>query len=54
MLAREWFRENNPWLETFFPEQLPGRLLTRLNELHDARPAARHDALWRRAGRRLH
>ena len=39
-LTREWFRTNNPWVETFFPEKLPGRLLTRLNELHDARPAA--------------
>jgi len=39
-LSRAWFRENNPWLETFFPEQLPKRLITYLNELHDGRPKA--------------
>ena len=39
-LSREWFRANNPWLETFFPEKLPGRLLTFLNRIHDGRPKA--------------
>ena len=39
-LSREWFRANNPWLETFFPEQLPDRLLTFLNRIHDGRPKA--------------
>ncbi|MCJ7548585.1 MAG: hypothetical protein MUQ30_02765, partial [Anaerolineae bacterium] len=39
-LSRDWFRENNPWLETFFPEQLPNRLVSFLNRLHDGRPKA--------------
>jgi len=39
-LSRAWYRENNPWREAFFPEQLPGRLITYFNKLHDGRPAA--------------
>ena len=39
-LSRAWFRENNPWQETFFPAQLPKRLITYLNRLHDGRPKA--------------
>ena len=39
-LTRSWFRQNNPWGEAFFPEKLPGRLITYLNELHDGRPKA--------------
>lgn len=39
-LSRDWFRVNNPWLETFFPEELPDRLLTFLNRTHDGRPKA--------------
>jgi len=39
-LSRGWFRANNPWLETFFPEKLPDRLLTFLNRIHDGRPKA--------------
>lgn len=39
-LTRSWFRDNNPWGEAFFPQRLPGRLLTHLNELHDGRPKA--------------
>jgi hypothetical protein len=39
-LSREWFRANNPWLETFFPEKLPDRLITFLNRIHDGRPKA--------------
>jgi hypothetical protein len=39
-LTRAWFRENNPWLETFFPEKLPKRLVTFLNRVHDGRPKA--------------
>ena len=39
-LPRDWFRENNPWLETFFPAQLPNRLVSFLNRLHDGRPKA--------------
>jgi len=39
-LSRAWFRANNPWLETFFPEKLPDRLLTFLNRIHDGRPKA--------------
>jgi hypothetical protein len=39
-LSREWFRENNPWLEDFFPARLPDRLITFLNRVHDGRPEA--------------
>jgi hypothetical protein len=39
-LSRAWFRENNPWVEAFFPEEIPNRLITRFSELHDGRPAA--------------
>ncbi len=39
-LPVEWYRENNPWIETFFPEDLPRRLFTDLNNLHDGRPKA--------------
>ncbi|MBV7336312.1 hypothetical protein KFU94_50375 [Chloroflexi bacterium TSY] len=39
-LDRDWFRANNPWRESFFPDQLPGRLMTYLNQLHDGRPKA--------------
>jgi len=39
-LSREWFRDNNPWLEAFFPDRLPGRLITFFNALHDGRPKA--------------
>jgi len=39
-LSREWYQQNNPWLETFFPEKLPGRLITYFNQLHDGRPKA--------------
>lgn len=39
-LAPAWYRENNPWLETFFPQKLPGRLITYLNKLHDNQPKA--------------
>jgi hypothetical protein len=39
-LTRAWFRENNPWVETFFPERLPSRLITYFNGLHDGRPKA--------------
>jgi hypothetical protein len=39
-LSRAWFRENNPWLEDFFPSRLPDRLITFLNQLHDGRPKA--------------
>ncbi|MBN1218022.1 MAG: hypothetical protein JXM69_03755 [Anaerolineae bacterium] len=39
-LSRDWFRENNPWLETFFPEKLPNRLITFFNRVHDGRPRA--------------
>ncbi len=39
-LSREWFRANNPWLEDFFPAQIPDRLITFLNRLHDGRPEA--------------
>ena len=39
-LPVEWYRANNPWIETFFPEKLPRRLFTDLNELHDGRPKA--------------
>lgn len=39
-LPPAWYRANNPWLETFFPEQLPKRLFTQLNQLHDGRPQA--------------
>ena len=38
-LPRAWYRENNPWLETFFPEHIPGRLMNYLTELHDNRPS---------------
>lgn len=39
-LQPAWYRENNPWLETFFPEKLPGRLIAYLNKLHDNQPKA--------------
>ena len=39
-LAREWFRENNPWVERFFPAKIPSRLITHMNGLHDGRPKA--------------
>ena len=39
-LPVEWYRANNPWVERFFPEKLPGKLYTFLNQLHDGRPAA--------------
>ena len=44
-LPVEWYRANNPWIETYFPENLPRRLFTDLNNLHDGRPqSAGHDA----------
>jgi hypothetical protein len=39
-LPREWYRANNPWLEDFFPDRLPDRLITFLNQIHDGRPKA--------------
>ncbi len=39
-LPRRWYRENNPWEESFFPEKLPGRLINLFTTLHDSRPAA--------------
>ena len=39
-LTREWYRENNPWVEAFFPEKLPSRLISHLSGLHDGRPKA--------------
>ncbi len=39
-LSRAWFGQHNPWLETFFPAKIPGRLITYFNKLHDGRPAA--------------
>lgn len=39
-LSREWYRHNNPWLEDFFPEKLPNRLISYFNHLHDGRPEA--------------
>lgn len=39
-LPRSWYRENNPWGESFFPEQLPKRLISHLNRQHDGRPKA--------------
>lgn len=39
-LPRDWYAQNNPWIETFFPDKLPGRLITYFNSLHDGRPKA--------------
>ena len=39
-LSCAWFRENNPWVESFFPAQLPKRIISYLNRLHDGRPKA--------------
>ncbi len=39
-LSRAWYETNNPWLESYFPEKLPGRLMTYLAKLHDGRPKA--------------
>ncbi len=39
-LSRAWLRANNPWLEDFFPERIPDRLITFLNRMHDGRPSA--------------
>lgn len=38
-LERSWYRENNPWVETFFPEHVPGKLITYFTQLHDSRPS---------------
>jgi hypothetical protein len=39
-LAPNWFRTNNPWRMDFFPDHVPGRLMTHLISLHDSRPEA--------------
>jgi len=39
-LTREWMRENNPWVETFFPDRLPLRFIHYVTKLHDSRPEA--------------
>ncbi len=39
-LDAAWYRANNPWLESFFPERLPGKLITYFGKLHDNRPKA--------------
>ena len=39
-LSVEWYRANNPWIETFFPAELPWRLFSDFNRLHDGRPKA--------------
>lgn len=39
-LPRSWYRDNNPWLETFFPERLPNKLLSYFLRMHDGRPKA--------------
>ncbi|MEZ4621448.1 MAG: hypothetical protein R2867_38930 [Caldilineaceae bacterium] len=39
-LDRAWYAANNPWRENFFPPQLPNRLFTFFNSLHDGRPKA--------------
>ena len=39
-LSREWFRNNNPWQENYFAEQLPKRLITYFERMHDGRPIA--------------
>ncbi len=40
VLPRAWYRDNNPWRMDFFPAHVPGRLFSRFNELHAARPQA--------------
>ena len=35
-LPRAWYRENNPWFMDFFPVEIPKKLLTRFNEMHEA------------------
>jgi hypothetical protein len=39
-LEREWWRENNPWGDRFFPERVSGKLLSYLGMLHDNKPSA--------------
>lgn len=39
-LPRSWYRTHNPWRLDFFPTRVPGQLVTRLNDLHAARPQA--------------
>ncbi len=39
-LPRQWYAENNPWREAFFPDAVPDRLLTRFGQMHDCRPKA--------------
>jgi len=39
-LSPEWYGSNNPWGLDFFPAKLPDRLMVRLAQLHDSRPAA--------------
>ena len=38
--SRDWYAKNNPWIEQFFPDKLPGRLINYFNRLHDGRPKA--------------
>ncbi len=40
VLPRTWYRDNNPWQLNFFPSHVPGRLISRFNALHAARPQA--------------
>ena len=39
-LSPQWFVENNPWGLDLFPDHVPGRIMSRLIEMHDSRPEA--------------
>ncbi len=39
-LPANWVRANNPWELPFFPDKVPARLYTWLNQVHDSRPRA--------------
>ena len=39
-LPASWFRANNPWELPFFPEKVPARLYTWINQVNETRPRA--------------
>jgi hypothetical protein len=39
-LTPQWFQQNNPWGLDLFPDRVPGRIMTRLIQMHDSRPEA--------------
>jgi hypothetical protein len=39
-LSRDWYRENNPWVEDYFPARIPARMISLFNRLLNTRPPA--------------